>query len=372
MGNNGKWLYICGGLAVFFFAVSLFTLNIETIRGNELGVKETWSGGVSAEPLPPKTHIFWPMGFTVNVTHYDMSSQVYVMNDKPSTEEFAKGRERDSYQIQSKEGQDMFVSLQVRWRFDPEKIVNIHKTVRENFEEKVLRPTLLRAVKDEGTKREAIVAYSGPGLVELQQAIETRLRDPEGEVRASGIIVENFVIEGIRLDPQYIEQIKARQVSVQAELRARQEEKTALAEAEKAKADAQADYNRQIVAAERDKAVGVLKAQEEAEVRIVDAEARKQETVLQAEAKQEASKAEAAAILAVGNAKAEAIRVEMAAYGEVGSENYVMMKVSENMAEAFKNIDGYLPQDMNITILSENFMSSIKGLMGSRTTVAAK
>lgn len=372
MRNRGNVMWFVFGFAFLMLVISLsFGINVETIQGNELGVKETWSGGVSDEPLFSKTHIFWPFGFTVDVTHYDMSSQVYVMNDKTS-DEFAEGRQKDSYQIQSQEGQDMYISLNVRWRFDPDKIVHIHKTVRENFEEKVLRPDLLRVVKDEGTKREAIVAYSGLGLVELQKSIEDRLKDPEGDLRASGIIVENFVIEGIKLDPKYIEEIKQRQVSVQAELRARQEEKTALAEAQKAKAEAQADFNRQVVAAERDKAIGVLKAQEDAEVRIVDAQARKQETILQSEAEKEAAAANAEAILAVGKAEAEAIRVKMGAYGEPGANNFVTMEVAKSMSEAFKNIDGYLPQDMNITMLSSNFMDSVKGLMSGKAKLISE
>lgn len=264
--------------------VGIAGLKIRTIQGHQMGVLETWGGGVIETPLKPKTYIWFPFGFKYRIYPYDMSSQVYVMNDIPSTEEFAQGREKDSYDVQSKEGQNMRISLNVRWRLDPDKLIHIHKYMWENFQEKVLRPSLLRAVKDEATIREAIVAYSGPGLVDLQKSIQQRLTDPDGDVRTKGIIIENFVIEGIQLDPEYIGQIKDRQVAVQRELKAKQEEIAALAEAAKAKAEEQANYERAVVQAERDKAVGILKAEKEAQVRIVDAEAKKREVVFQSEA----------------------------------------------------------------------------------------
>ena len=87
----------------------------------------------------PKTYFLFP-GFLHTIYKYDMSSQVYVMNDKSSRVEFAAGREKDTYTVQSKEGQDLTISLQVRWRLDPEKLIHLHKTIRRDFEEKILRP----------------------------------------------------------------------------------------------------------------------------------------------------------------------------------------------------------------------------------------
>ena len=62
------------------------------VEGNEIGVKETWDGGVEAQPLQPKTYVLFP-GFTQKVFIYDMSSQVFVMNDQ-ANETFGEGRRR--------------------------------------------------------------------------------------------------------------------------------------------------------------------------------------------------------------------------------------------------------------------------------------
>ena len=350
--------------AVIFCAV---TFKIITIEGNEMGVHETWDGGVQPDPLQAKTWIFVP-GFRHSVYKYDMSSQVYVMNDAPMTSEFGEGREKGSYQVQSKEGQDLHISMNIRWRLDPEKLVFLHKTVRDHFAEKVLRPTLLRIVKDEATTREAITAYSGPGLVELQSAIQKHLTDPNGEIRRQGILVENFVIEGIILDADYIGEIRAKQVAVQRELRAVQEEKAALAVAQKAKAEARADYEKVVVEAERDKQVGILKAEEKAQMQVLAAEAEKQKQVLASEGEKQASVNRAQAILAMGEAEAAAKKLQFAAYSESGAKTYANIEISKNMAVAFQGIKGYLPSDMNITLLSTSFLEGVKNLVDNQSS----
>jgi len=379
-------------VVVFLIIASFVLFDIVTVEGNQIGVKETWSEGVLEDALLPRTYILFP-GFTQKIYKYDISSKVFVMNDLDDQIEFGEGRRYDSYAVQSAEGQDMVVSLNVRWRIDPAKIIIIHKTIRDNIEEKVLRPEIMRVVKDQSTIRDAIVAYSGAGLVKLQSDIFERLADPAGELRTRGVIVENFVIEQIGLDPEYVGEIKARQVAIQRELRAHEETKAALAEAEKVKAVAQAEFEKSVVDAKRDKEVGILSAQKKAEQEVLAAqasakqvelaaeaskikivlaaeanarqvelaaEANKIKTVLAAEAEKEAGELTAQAIRAIGIAEAEVTKLKLSAYDVPGAQVFVQIEVAKQMAGAFQNIRGYLPQDMKINLLSESFLDAIQ------------
>lgn len=354
MTRKQFWGTIAAVVAVLGIIVFAVVVEVHTVHGNEIAVLETWSGGVDDDIYQPKTYIRVP-GFMYTFYNYDMSSQVYVMNDLASTIEFAQGREKDSYKVQSKEGQDMQISMNTRWRLDPEKLVHLHKTVRTDFEEKILRPALLRTVKDQGTVMEAISAYSGEGLVRLQSAIQAALSNPEGEVRQKGIIVESFVIEGIKLDDEYIGQIKARQVAIQAELRAKQEEQAALAEADRAEAEAQADLKRQVVAAERDKKVGELAAEMAMNVVIFEAQGEKEAGILRA-----------LAIVAIGDAEAHATKVKLQAYAVDGADNFVKIEIARSLADGFQNIDGYLPQDMQINVLTDSFMKALSAVLAGK------
>ena len=369
------------GLILVIFGISI-SFDVQRVSGNEIGIRETWSG-VDKTPLPPSVYI--RNRWTTSIFPYDMSNKIFVMNDKRSAEETGVGRESDAYLVQSADQQDMHINLNVRWRLDPEKTLSIHTKYRAYrareqetiIEERLIRPVVMRVVKNHATKMTAMKAYSGDGLVALQTDIEKELADPSGEIRQQGVIVDNFVIEKIALDPNYTAEIKARQIAQQKKLRADEETKAADAEALKVKSVAQADLNRAVVEAERDKQVAILKAQQEAAARVTQAEAQKEQTVLEAQASAErvtiAAKAEkeaaenrADAILAEGRAKAEAQKLSFSAYSVSGGETYAMIEISKNMGDAFKNFNGYIPPNMNITSISTDFLKAVQDFTGHR------
>lgn len=355
--------------------ISFLLFEVTTVHGNEYGVKETWSDGVVAEPLPPKTYFLFP-GFTQKVFPYDMGMQVWVMNDKSSAHEKAEGRAADSYVVQSKDQQDMRINLQVQWQRDPAHVVSLHKIARDNVEERLIRPEVMRVVKDEATKKTALEAYSGESLVELQNTIEQRLSAPEGELRMRGVRVAKFIIEHIGLDPKYTAEIVARQVAIQAKSRADEETKTSMAKAEKAKADARADYEKTIVEAERDKQKGILAAEQEKAQKVLAAEASAQQVTLaaQAEKDQNVLRAEgdklagdlrAQAILALGKSEAEAQKLKLSAYAVPGADAFVRIEVAKSFGLAFSNVKGYLPSGSNFNLMSRDFESGVSILLGT-------
>jgi regulator of protease activity HflC (stomatin/prohibitin superfamily) len=231
-------------------------------------------------------------------------------------------------------------------------------------------------VKNEATIISAIDAFSGDGLVKLQMDIMRDLINPNGELRKRGIIVENFTIQHIDLDEKYIGEIRARQVATQQKLRADEETKAAQATALKAQAEAKADYNKRVVEAERDKQVGILKAEENAQKQILAAkagaeqitlaaEADKRRTILTAEGEKEAGLLSAQAIEALGKARAEARKLELSAYAVPGADAFVKVEVAKQIAIAYGNIKGYLPSQMSVTLLTDNFNKSVDALTGN-------
>ena len=362
MNKSPVKLIVSGIVLVIALVVTLLTFKVVTIEGNQLGIKETWSGGVQAEILQPKTYFLFP-GWSQSVYKYDAASQVFVMNDRPMTQEgkHSKGREKDSYLVQSQEGQDMKISLNLRWRLDPAKLVSIHKTVREDVEEKIIRPVVMRVVKDEATRMKAIEAYSGEGLVKLQTTIQSSLTGSgEGaELKERGIIVENFVIEHIELDPLYIVEIKGKQIATQKTLRSKEEQIAAEAQALVAKALAQADMNKIVVEAERDAKVMVTKAQAEQEKQVLSAKGQQQQLTLEAEGKKAAMIATAEGTLAMGKAEAAAKELLLKAYDVKGADAWVKVEVSKNLGAAFSGIKGYLPEKMTINTFTDNFLKGL-------------
>lgn len=356
---------IAGIIALGLCITALLFVKIKTVEGNQVGVKETWANGVEAEVLQPKTYFLFP-GFNQTIYTYDVSSQVFVMNNNDTRHEKGIGRSQDAYKVQSQEGQDMIISLNLRWRLDPKKVVEIHKTVRKDIEDKLIRPALMRVVKDSATQLKAIEAYSGEGLVRLQTEIQRALTVDGSELHQRGVIVENFVIEHIELDAAYVTEIKAKQVATQKALRAKEETTAAEADALKAKALAQADLNKQVVEAQRDKEVAVLKAEAAQETAILAAKGEQQKLELEAKGKLSATLAQAEGVLALGKSEAEAQQLRLKAYAVEGTDAFVKVEIAKQMAAAFGGIQGYLPSDMKLNLLSESFLRSVDSVMGGQ------
>lgn len=378
---------ILGLIAVAVLIVSSFigfflVFDITKVQGNQFGVKETWSGGISEEAYPPRTYFYLSSD---EIYCYELSPQIFVMNNNDNDER-ASGRSNDAYVTTSSDNQKMTMDLAMQWRFDPAKRLEIHKTYRshvgmENWqqtvEERTIRQNLMAAVNTAAANFRAIEAYSGDGFVRLQKMIFETLTNPAGELAERGIIVDTFVIERISLDEAYIGEISKRQIAQQRELRAKQEELAALAEAQRAKAEAQTEYEQTVVRARQEKERGVLASEGEAqqkinaakaaaEQQILAAKAEAERVVLAANAEREAGEARAAAIRAIGEAEAAAQTAKLRAYAVDGADAYVQIEVAKSLAEAFKNIDGYLPSDMSINMLSNNFLDSVRGLVGSK------
>lgn len=369
-----------GIIAAIVMAIltTFYVMDFETIRGNEIGVKETFGGGVDETPLSPRT--YFRNRFTTDIYHYDMSSKSFAMNDIPRGED-ERGRQNDAYILQTADQQTATLYLQLRYHKDPAKIVHIHKTYFAHvdndlnpLEDRLIRPALMLTVKNHATKMKAMEMYSGEGLVRLQTEIEQDLLDPNGDLRNNGVIVDSFVIERTTLDEKYVAEITARQIAQQKTLRANEEKLSADAEALKAKAVAQADYNVRVVQAEKDKAVAILQAQQESESAIIAARAANEKIIMQAKAdaekiilaanaEKESSLARAAAIEALGKANAEAKKLEFSAYGAAGANLYAQIEISRNMGTAFSGIKGYLPEKLSTTLLTTNFLDSVRSLM---------
>lgn len=352
-----KAIFTAVVVAVLLAATALFGIRFKTIEGHELGIKET-SSGVEERVYQPGIYWIFP-AITTTLYDYDASSQVFTVNDK------------NTYKVQSAEGQDMAVTLSLRWRIDPKKLVTFHKEVRTDADKKVIFPVVKRVVKDAATTLNAQVAYSGEGLVKLQKSIQDHLTSPDSELAHKGILVEAFVIDHIDLDPAYIAEIKGKQVATQQGLRYAEEEKAATARALRAKAEAQADYNKQVVEADRDAKIATTRAEAQAKQVELQAVAAKKQVVLAAEAERDSALARASGIKALGEAEAEANRLRLASWAVPGAETFARVEVSKQVAQAFNQVTGYLPGVNSINLLTTNFDDSVNALMGKKGRPAA-
>jgi regulator of protease activity HflC (stomatin/prohibitin superfamily) len=390
--SNNRGLTVAGllGIAalVGLIAVFLFGVKIRTVEGNEIGVKETWSEGVLPEPLPPKTYVMFP-GFNQTIYTYTTSGRVFAMNDKSETEEpFAEGRRSDALMVNSLDNQRVSFHVTITWRIDPAHVVALHKNYRDNIEERLIRPEVVNAVGIRATLQNAIDLSSGPKLNELRVVVTQELRSPTGKLAQSGVIVERFVIEKSKLNPEYEKVIESRQLAIAQESQAREQKKANESIAEAARAAALKQQYEQVVAAETaakqqvisqqaasDKATIEAKAnalntvttqEAAAKVVVINAKAEADRQVAISEATKQAEINRAVGIEAVGRAEAEAQKLRLQAYAVPGADAFVRVEVSKQLASAFQNVKGYLPANVNYTTVGKDFDGAVNALVGTQ------
>jgi len=335
--------------------------DIVKIEGHQTGVMETWTGGVYSNTYAPRTYVCFP---GEHLKPYDVQRQTLSI---------------DNYTVPSLDQQPMHINATIQWQLRPETLVAFHKNVHGKVDETLLIPMMHRIIKDCATSKKAIDAYAGEGLVKLQAEINKAAQ--VNEELASYCRVDNFVITRLDLEPEFLSEIKGRQVATQKQLRAVEEEKAANAQALVAKALAQADLNKQVVEAERDKQVAVLKAEAQKQKTVLDAEASKQQQVLAAQAESEklsltaegqlqSDLKKAKGIQALGSAEAEATKLKLSAYSVPGADAFVKVEVAKQLGTAYSGIKGYIPERMGLNVMSENFDKGVSLLLNP--TPAAK
>jgi regulator of protease activity HflC (stomatin/prohibitin superfamily) len=111
----------------------------------------------------------------------------------------------------------------------------------------------------------------------------------------------------------------------------------------------------------------VLAAEADAKKVAFQAEAEKNRNVLIAEGEKEAAVNRAQAILALGSAEAESKKMQLSAFAVPGADAFVKIEVAKSMSEAFKNVSGYLPESMSISLLSEQYTKGVNMLVNPPT-----
>lgn len=388
--HNCRGLSVGGLLAIVaifgFLVTFLLLVKIRTVEGNEVGVLETWSDGVSKDPLPPKTYVFFP-GFSKSVYTYTTSGRVFVMNDKNDSDEpFANGRHADVLMVNSLDNQQVRFHITVTWRIDPMHVVELHKSYRDNIEERLIRPEVVNSVGIRATLQNAIDLYSGSKLNDLRSAVTDELRSPTGKLAQSGVIIDRFVIEKPRLNPDYEKVIEQRQLAIATESQAREQQKANVAIAEAAKAAALKQQYEEVVKAETAKQRGILEQEATSQKAIIEAAANAKNIIVTQNAESEkvviAAKAEAArniaiseaqkqaelnravAIEAIGKSTAEANRLLLSSYSVPGSDLYTRIQVASSLASSFSGVKGYLPQNVTYNTVAENFDKGVSLLVG--------
>lgn len=315
--------------ALFMLIILLNIFGHVQVEGNEAVVRQHWREGVVNEVYRDGTHFYFP-GIAWDVYKYNIGTQKITFDNKESNQ----GAEYSRIIVNVGEGggQEARIAMSVNYRighstgeggtvFDAGKLVALHKDgIGKNYEDVVVKRTIVDVVNQVARPRGALDIYSGKGFVEFKETIDKELRD-HPVFKSRGIFVENTIVYKVYLDPKYENEIAQKQIAIQQKLRKIEETKVAEEEAKRVFAMSQA----------------------EVESRTQKAEAKKIEQVKAAEAQMESDKLRAEGVLAIGRAEAEieALKRDALYHGPSGAwraKVHIATKQAEKLAGMFRGV----------------------------------
>jgi regulator of protease activity HflC (stomatin/prohibitin superfamily) len=297
------------------------------IGGDEVGVVQDWVG-VKEQVLRAGTHIY---------NNFIEDVHVYKIGTQKSTFGPLAGQQGEyppiSVEIGENGGQSAGILISVNYHLDATKVVTLYKQgLADTYEQVVLNREIVDTVNEVARpKHTALDIYSGAGFNAFKSEVDERLKN-NSVLEGRGIIVENTIISGIQLDPEYKKQIDLKQIAQQNTLRAIEEAKAAEEEAKKVKAVMQSEVERRTQEANAKKAEQVLHAEAEgASLKAI------------AEGQRDARIAQATGDLALGKAEAEVQKLKTFSQyeGEAGArraEVEIQTKRAEIMARLLEKV----------------------------------
>ena len=245
----GKRKTISIPLALLLLAVAVTSstvgASIVVIDAGQVGVVFSAFTGTQETPLMPGMRVVAP--YINTVYRYSTMEQVYTMS-KLAAEGQIQGD--DSLWSPTKEGLQVGIDSSTRYAVDPRKAALVHNTVRNTYNEIMVRPAIRSIVRLYVSQNNVTDVY-GPKRMDIQQAIEKALRE---RFERSGLLLLSFDIRNINFTEDYAKSIEQKQIAQQEAERMQFVLQRESQEAE-----------RKQVEAEGIKQAAILKAQGEAE-----------------------------------------------------------------------------------------------------------
>lgn len=149
-------------------------------------------GQVEAEPLPEGLHFYNPL--TQDIKEFDVQERKI----EDVTECFTKDTQRSN------------ISYTVTYYPDPAKIVSIYKQFGTSWENTVIKPSVLAAMKD------AIGQYIADDLVKSREHVaKAAMEEVKKSLAERGVIVTSLLLTNIDFDDAYEQAVEQKVIAVQ-------------------------------------------------------------------------------------------------------------------------------------------------------------
>jgi regulator of protease activity HflC (stomatin/prohibitin superfamily) len=209
--------------------------------------------GYRPDALTPGLH--WVVPFAEQVKTYTISKETYTMSSTPSEGSVAGD---DSIQARTKDGQQIYIDASVTFSIDPDKVVNLHITWQNRFQDELVRPQARGIIRDLAAQYDVEEIVSTK-RAEMEQAITDALTK---KLSDNDLLLQSFVVRNIRFSDEYAKAVEQKQIADQQAQQAKFVVEQKKQEAEQARQTAQGQAD-----------AAVINAKGAADARIIQADA---------------------------------------------------------------------------------------------------
>jgi regulator of protease activity HflC (stomatin/prohibitin superfamily) len=212
--------------------------------------------GYRPQPLGPGLH--WILPFFENVKSYSISRQTYTMS---STQSEGQVNGDDAIEARTKDGQQVYIDASVIYAIDPAKLIQLHITWQDRYQDNVVRPIARAAIRD------AVAQYGVEEIVstkrtELEKSISDEIQQG---LASNSLIMSDFLLRNIRFSDEYAKAVEQKQIADQQAQQAAYVVQQKKQEAEQARQVAQGQADAAVIAAKGAADARVIQAQAESQ-----------------------------------------------------------------------------------------------------------
>ncbi len=213
-------------------------------------------GGIRSTALEPGLH--WVVPFVEQVRLYDMSRRTFTMS---STADEGSAVTDEPIQARTRDGQIVTIDASVIYSLDPDRIVDLHKTWQDRFQDGLVRPAARGIIRNVASQYgvEEIVSTRRE---EMSERITEQMRQQFAD---NNLILQDFVLRNITFSEEYANAVEQKQIAEQQALQAAFVVEQRKQEAEQARQVAQGQADAVVIRAKADADARIIQAQAEAE-----------------------------------------------------------------------------------------------------------
>ncbi len=259
--NVARGQKFSGGVMLILVAIALavgltaVSSGLVFLQADEYGIviSALVPQGYRDQPIGPGLH--WIVPFAETVRRYSIAKQTYTMSS--AIGEGQQGGD-DAVEARTKDGQLVHIDASVIYGVDPSKLIPLHITWQDRYENNLVRPTSRGVIRDAASQYgvEEIVSSK---RADLEQFITTALQQ---KLADNDLILVDFVLRDIHFSDEYAAAVEQKQIAEQQAQQAANIVQQKKQEAEQA---------RQVAQGQADAAV--ISAKGAADARIIQAEA---------------------------------------------------------------------------------------------------